>query len=343
MRTDELDFDLPRELIAQEPAAERTAARLMTYDRAGGDVGHRHVRDLPGLLRAGRPAGLQRHGRRGGTVRPSVKPTGGVVGGLRLDAHGGTWTVLLKGLGPIPDAPLPFVGHPTAKLRVTAKLVEGYRAEVADCDGDPLDVAGRMPLPPYVRRGKAADPRDEADRERYQTVFRQGPATSVAAPTAGLHFDQPLLDRLIVAGVGTCRVTLEVGRGTFKPVEAEDLADHPMHAETWHVPPAAAEAVNAAKRDGRRVIAVGTTACRTLESQPPGDLTPGAGETRLFITPPYRTKHVAGLLTNFHLPRSTLLALLDGFIGTDARRRLYALAVEERYRFFSYGDAMLVI
>jgi S-adenosylmethionine:tRNA ribosyltransferase-isomerase len=340
MRTDDLDFLLPPELIAQEPAGRRSAARLMTW--TGGEVGHRHVSDLPALLRAGDLLVLNDT-----RVRPARfacrKPTGGVVEGLWLaDLGPGEWRVLLKNPGPVrPEVGFEVVGDPAAKLFVLGKLEQGYRVRV-EADGEVLASAGRMPLPPYIKRGKTADARDDVDRERYQTVFGQGAAASVAAPTAGLHFDDELLQQLDDAGVRRTTITLEVGAGTFAPVTADDLDDHAMHTEQWHLPPAAAEAINGTKRDGRRIVCVGTTSCRTLESQPPGEVRPGSGETSLLIQPPYEPKHVDVLLTNFHLPRSTLIALVDGLIGTPTRRRLYDEAISEKYRFFSYGDAMLL-
>ena len=346
MRTDELDFHLPANLVAQEPAARRTDARLMTFD--GRAVGHRRVCDLPDLLRPGDL--LVFNDTRVFPARFACrKPTGGVVEGLWLgDADAADeWRVLLKNLGPVrPDVPLAIVGGEPARLFVLEKLDQGYRVRVEHGHGVSTDVlafeAGRMPLPPYIRRGKTADPRDDADRDRYQTVFGTAEHESVAAPTAGLHFDANLLAALDAAGVERVTVTLHVGAGTFAPVTAESLDDHAMHAETWQIGEAAATAVNAARRDGRRVIAVGTTSCRTLESQPPGEIGPGRGQTRLMIRPPYTPRHVDGLMTNFHLPRSTLIALVDGLIGTDARRRLYDEAIGRGYRFYSYGDAMLL-
>jgi len=343
VRTDDLDFDLPPELIAQEPPAERSSARLLHYRRGTGEISHRRVSDLPEILQRGDLLVFNRT-----TVAPARftlrKPTGGRIEGLWLatdadDRRRGR--VLLRGLGGFePGVALAFDNDPSASLTVLAKRDDdGYAVEASD-DLDALVARlGRMPLPPYIKRQKGADPRDAVDRERYQTVFATGTAgLSVAAPTAGLHFDGPLLDRLDQAGIGRASVELVVGLGTFKPVEVDDLDDHPMHREQWQIAAADAEAINA----GRRLVAVGTTACRTLQSQPPGPISAGAGETGLLIQPPYEPRHVGALVTNFHLPRSTLIALVDAFVGTEHRRRIYAEAIRERYRFFSYGDAMLI-
>ena len=349
MRTDDLDFPLPPELIAQEPPAVRGASRLLVYRRADRSIEHRTFGELPTLLRAGDALVFN-----DASVLPARftlrKPTGGLVEGLFLEADGDHWHVLLKNLGPIrPGAPLEFVGDPRgATLRVLEKRGdEGYRAAVTHTRAAATDVlaggAGRMPLPPYIRRDKGSDARDDLDRERYQTVFRNGLGDSVAAPTAGLHFDAPLLAALDAAGVSRATLTLAVGMGTFKPVTADRLEDHAMHAERYALPQPAAERINAARAAGGRVVAVGTTSARVLESQPAGPLTAATGETSIFIRPPHLWRHVDALVTNFHLPRSTLIALVAAMVGLEEVRRMYAVAVAERYRFFSYGDAMLIV
>jgi S-adenosylmethionine:tRNA ribosyltransferase-isomerase len=199
---------------------------------------------------------------------------------------------------------------------------------------------GRMPLPPYIRRGKESDERDEFDRERYQTVYGTS-LGSVAAPTAGLHFTPEAMAELDRRGVERAFVTLDVGMGTFQPVKSETLETHAMHVENYTITPAAAEALNRAKKDGRRILAVGTTATRVLESQ--GETFEAkSGETGIFIYPPYRWKHVNAMVTNFHLPRSTLIALVAAKVGLEEQRRIYSTAIAERYRFFSYGDAMFI-
>jgi S-adenosylmethionine:tRNA ribosyltransferase-isomerase len=205
-----------------------------------------------------------------------------------------------------------------------------------------LERLGRMPLPPYIKRQKERDPHDDEDRQRYQTVFAQSPG-SVAAPTAALHFTPQLLDELAAAGVERCFITLEVGLGTFKPVTADALEQHRMHVERYSISPEAAEALNRAKQENRRIVAVGTTSARVLESQPVDQpFHSRRGETGIFIYPPYEWKHVQALITNFHLPRSTLIALVAALVGLEEQRRIYQEAIAQRYRFFSYGDAMLV-
>jgi len=351
VRIEDLDYELPPELVAQEPSAERDGSRLLVIRREGqAPAGHRRFRDLPGLLREGDLLVLN-----DAAVFPARlelrRPTGG-----RFDA------LLLE---PLSDDPARWEALVNAhnKLRVGEALaVEGaagvtmhleargagtwtVRFEGA-ADGRALaERAGRMPLPPYIRRERGRDPRDEIDRERYQTVYARDPVAA-AAPTAGLHFTPELLAACEARGVAVARVTLAVGPGTFRPVTAERVEDHPMHAERWRIPEAAADAVRRTRGAGGRVVAVGTTAVRTLEAAAAAspDGLPGAGEgsTDLFIMPGHRFRAVDALLTNFHLPRSTLLALVMAFAGVDRIRSAYAEAVRERYRFFSYGDAMLV-
>jgi S-adenosylmethionine:tRNA ribosyltransferase-isomerase len=344
MRTDDLDFNLPPELIAQSPPPDRAASRLLHYRRADRSITHRAFSDLPSLLRPGDllvfndarviPARF--------TLR---KASGGRVEGLFLadEGGGGAWRVMLKNLGRVdPAVALAFADDPQLGVRVLEQLAGGeYRIRVESDEPALVILArlGRMPLPPYIRREKEHDARDDADRERYQTVYARA-AGSVAAPTAGLHFTEPLLAELDRRGVHRTFLTLHVGLGTFKPVTAERLEDHAMHEEAYTIPPETADAVNAAKRDGRRIIAVGTTSARVLESQPPDEpFAPKTDRTRIFIYPPYTWRHVGALITNFHLPRSTLIALVAAFVGLEEQHRIYREAIEHRYRFFSYGDA----
>jgi S-adenosylmethionine:tRNA ribosyltransferase-isomerase len=201
---------------------------------------------------------------------------------------------------------------------------------------------GRMPLPPYIHRGRGGDDRDDLDRQRYQTVYARA-GESVAAPTAGLHFTDEMLSFLAAAGIERVFVTLHVGMGTFKPVTADALQDHVMHEETFEINPAAAERLNEAKRRNQRIVAVGTTAARVLESQPADEpFVAKMARTAIFIYPPYQWKHVNALVTNFHLPRSTLIALVAALTGLDEQRRIYAEAIAAKYRFFSYGDAKVI-
>jgi S-adenosylmethionine:tRNA ribosyltransferase-isomerase len=342
MRTDDLDFLLPPELIAQVPPADRASARLMHYRRAGQTVDHRTFADLPSLLRPGDVLVFN-----DARVLPARfllrKATGGAVDGLFLaELAPGRWRVLLRNAGRSPGR-LTFDREPQLWADATR---DGDEYELVLKSDEPaadvLGRVGRMPLPPYIHRDRGADPRDAADRSDYQTVYARAPG-SVAAPTAGLHFTPGLLDAIDAAGVTRVAVTLHVGMGTFKPVTVDQLAAHPMHAESYAVDGAAAEVLNRAERDGRRIVAVGTTAARVLESWPAGQPWRSAtGSTSIFIYPPYVWRRVGAIVTNFHLPRSTLVAMVAAFTGLDEQRRLYALAVAERYRFFSYGDAMLL-
>ena len=344
MRTDELDFELPPELIAQEPPPARAASRLMHYRRSDRSVNHLTFSDLPRVLRRGDL--LVFNDTRVIPARFVLrKPTGGRVEGLFLgEPSPGKWRVMLRNLGHYAGA-LSFDAAAEAGADVSAVLGDGeYELRVASDRPavELLERVGRMPLPPYIRRGKGHDDRDELDRQRYQTVFARE-AGAVAAPTAALHFSDELLAELDGAGVGRTFVTLHVGAGTFKPVTAERLEDHLMHAEWYSIGTEAADAVNRAKSQGRRVIAVGTTSARVLESQPAGQpLRARHGETSIFIRPGYEWKHVDALITNFHLPRSTLIALVAAMVGLEEQRRLYRLAIGERYRFFSYGDGMFI-
>lgn len=346
MRTDDLDFELPAELIAQVPTADRAASRLLHYQRATGAIRHRTFAELPQLLRPGDV--LVFNNTRVVPARFELRKfTGGRIEGLFLDDLGdGTWSVLLRDLGslrPGHASPLVFERDPSVQVQLLERGVDGICrirvGQLPDVTAEAfLERIGRMPLPPYIRRERVGDPHDELDRQRYQTVYAVVPG-SVAAPTAGLHFTPEVLEQLDRRGVLRATVTLHVGIGTFKPVTAASLEQHTMHVEQYTLPATAAETINAAKREGRRVIAVGTTAARVLESQPPGELAPTSGETGIFIYPPYRWKHMQGLITNFHLPRSTLIALVAAWVGLPAQRRIYQEAVQQRYRFFSYGDS----
>jgi S-adenosylmethionine:tRNA ribosyltransferase-isomerase len=345
MRTDDLDFALPPELIAQSPTADRAASRLLHYMRADRSITHRTFSDLPQLLNPGDllvfndaqvvPARF--------TLR---KPTGGRVEGLFLtEPSPGRWRVMLKNLGGGSGTRLTFEREPGVVAEVV-EMLGGGEYELWVSTAEPalvlLSRVGRMPLPPYIRRDKDADERDAADRERYQTVYARTPG-AVAAPTAGLHFTSNVLAKLVERGIERAFVTLHVGLGTFKPVTTDELSAHVMHREAYTIPLETADALNRAKRDRRRIVAVGTTTARVLESQPPGPaFEPKTDETGIFIYPPYEWKHVGALLTNFHLPRSTLIALVAAMVGLQEQRRIYRTAIEQRYRFFSYGYAMLI-
>jgi S-adenosylmethionine:tRNA ribosyltransferase-isomerase len=344
MRTDELDFHLPPELIAQTPAPDRAASRLLHYRRSDTSVAHRVFSDVPTLLRSGDLLVFN-----DARVLPARffmrKETGASVEGLFLaQTAPNRWRVLLKNLGTYVGRPLHFGGEGLV-AHVTSPGIGGeYELELNSTEpaASLLERVGTMPLPPYIKREKFQDARESEDRTRYQTVYAKTPG-AVAAPTAGLHFTPQLLAKLSAAGVEKTFVTLHVGMGTFKPVTAEELSQHNMHREAYTIAPGAAAALNSAKREGRRIVAVGTTSARVLESQPADrEFETRSAETDIFIYPPYQWKHVAAMITNFHLPRSTLIALVAAMVGLDEQRRLYRLAVEQRYRFFSYGDAMLI-
>jgi len=345
MRTDALDFVLPPDLIAQAPTPDRAASRLMHYKRASRRVEHRQFSDLPGLLAPGDL--LVFNDARVLQARFMLrKETGGMVEGLFVSQVApARWRVMLKGLGSYGSRPLRFELSPDLEAKMTRVLAGGeYEIDfnVPAPAIELLDRIGRMPLPPYIKRERGSDARDEEDRQRYQTVYAKTPG-AVAAPTAGLHFTQELFEQLDRAGIERAFVTLHVGLGTFKPVTSDTLDAHQMHSEAYSLSRAAADALNRAKAENRRIIAVGTTSARVLESQPADEpFIEKTNETSIFIYPPYQWKHVGAMITNFHLPRSTLIAMIAALVGLDEQRRLYQVAIEQRYRFFSYGDTMLI-
>lgn len=342
MRLEDLDYDLPPELIAQHPAARREDARLLVVERATGALHDATVADLPRWLRAGDALVVNET-----RVRPARldvrRPSGGRVELLVVRPEpGGSWRVLAKPAKKAPPGCLLATDDGCLALEVLETGPEGERV-VRVVRGD-LDAAlaahGRVPLPPYIHR--APEP---GDLERYQTVFARVDG-AVAAPTAGLHFSAALLGRLQADGVARVPVVLHVGPGTFRPVSAADPREHVMDEEWYEVTPGAAAALRGARAAGGRIVAVGTTAVRALESACDangGALAAASGWTRAFILPPYAFRAVDALLTNFHLPRTTLLLLVAAFAGEEALRAAYAHAVRERYRFYSYGDAMLVV
>ena len=331
----DFEFDLPEELIAQTPAAERTGSRLLHV--ASDRLRDLAFSDLPSLVRPGDL--LVFNDTRVIKSRvAATKPTGGRVE-LLLERITGPDTALFQlraSHPPKPGGRLQLPGGAEAEVIGRADRFFHLRLTVPSVT-DWLDRHGEVPLPPYIGRPAARD-----DEVRYQTVYARHPG-AVAAPTAGLHFDQPMLERLRAGGIALAWLTLHVGAGTFAPVQVDDLAQHRMHRERFHVPAATVEAIAAARARGGRVIAVGTTSLRALESAAAGGaLVAGEAETALFVTPGYRFRVVDRLLTNFHLPRSTLLMLVSAFAGVGSIRAAYAHAVRERYRFFSYGDAMLL-
>src|SRR5438128_4756167 len=348
MRASDFEYDLPAELIAQDPLPDRAASRLLILDRASGSMRHARFPVLVDLvapedvlvLNVSRVIPARLHGMRDA--------------GSGMRASGGKAELLL--VRELPDGSWLAMGHPGGKLKPgrTVRFGDDSAAEIVEMLGGGLRCVrfvgaldaratlakyGEVPLPPYIRRPPRAE-----DRERYQTVYAAHDG-SVAAPTAGLHFTSELLARIRAKGVAVAELDLHVGPGTFKPVDVDDLADHPMHAEAYRVSDDAAELVNARRKAGGRVWAVGTTVVRTLETvaAPGGTIRPGAGDTSLFVYPPYTFRAVDHLLTNFHLPRSTLLMLVCAFGGFERVMRAYGEAIEQRYRFYSYGDPMAIV
>jgi S-adenosylmethionine:tRNA ribosyltransferase-isomerase len=339
MKLEDFDYEIPDACIAQEPLEARDASRLLVVDRATGGRTHRVFRELPSLLRAGdllvvndtRVLPVRLIGRKA--------DTGGRVEFLlvhRLGAEGQhTWRCIGQASKPIREGMLLLFGD--VRAEVVASRGEGmYDVRFPACDEDALAQVGRVPLPSYIRREPSAQ-----DGERYQTVYARVPG-SAAAPTAGLHFTQQILEELEGQGIRRASVTLHVGPGTFLPIRGE-IGDHRMHEERYEVPSSTAEAIAETRARGGRVVAVGTTSLRALEScAAGGSVRAGEGTTNLFVFPGFRFNVVDALLTNFHLPQSTLLLLVCAFGGTDRVLAAYREAVERRYRFYSYGDAMLV-
>jgi S-adenosylmethionine:tRNA ribosyltransferase-isomerase len=355
VETSSFDFELPAELIAQHPVGPRDRSRLMVVRRVEGRVEHRVFQELPGLLAPGDvlvrndtrviPARLE--GRR--------EATGGRWEGLFLRAmDSGDWEVLATTRGkPAPGESVLISADPSGGtgdvLRLT--LVENRGAgrwAVRPGEGGPpsrlLERYGRVPLPPYIRKGREGP----GDRQRYQTVFARSPG-SVAAPTAGLHFTEDVFRGLDARGVAVVDLTLHVGPGTFRPIEADRVEDHVMHSEWAELTTEAAAALNARRASGGKVVAVGTTSARVLETavahpdNGPNRLRAFSGDTSMFIRPGHQFRGTDSLLTNFHLPRSSLIVLVSAFAGVELTRDAYTEAVKERYRFYSYGDAMLIL
>ena len=339
MKTSDFNFYLPEELIAQTPLERRDASRLLTLDKHTGQTGHHHFYDLPQFLRPGDclvlnnsrvlPARLIGH-----------RPTGGVCEVLLLTDKGDNqWECLVRpGRKLKPGAQVSF-GDGQLTATIEAELDDGKRLVRFHYQGiflEILEALGKMPLPPYIKA-------ELQDNERYQTVYSKVMG-SAAAPTAGLHFTPELLEKVQAMGVKVCYVTLHVGLGTFRPVKAEDIQDHEMHSEFCMISQETADIINETKAAGGRVICVGTTSCRTIESfaAEDGTMTERSGWTNIFIYPGYRFKVLDALITNFHLPQSTLIMLVSALAGREHVLAAYEEAVRERYRFFSFGDAMFI-
>ncbi len=342
MKTEEFDYPLPKSLIAQYPAPERGSSRLMVVHRGTGAIEHRSFQEISHYLKPGDllvinntrvlPARLVGRKETGGRCEVLLLP--------QWNGENGEWKALVKG---IRNGAEPSRVH--FEQGVEAEINEVRGGEAAICFRGPdavpeiLQRIGHIPLPPYIKR-----PDEPPDRMRYQTVFAERDG-SVAAPTAGLHFTEVLTQSLKEMGVTLSPITLHVGPGTFRPVKTESVEDHSMEAEWTEIPEETAQKIERTKRDGGRILAVGTTVTRALESfcSSEGEITPGAKYTSLFIYPPYRFRIVDGMVTNFHLPQSTLLMLVSAFAGKSLVMRAYQEAAELKYRFYSYGDAMLIL
>jgi len=339
VKTSDFYFDLPPELIAQTPLERRDASRLLALDKTTGETRHLHFYDLPSLLRPGdclvlndsRVLPARLIGKRAGGGACEVL--------LLIDRGDKVWECLVRPGKKLRTGAKVTFGDGELAAEVVGEGADGNRLVRFDYEGiflETLERLGRMPLPPYIKA-------ELEDGERYQTVYSKV-VGSAAAPTAGLHFTQPLLEQIQAMGVKVCYVTLHVGLGTFRPVKAEKLDEHEMHAEYCVIPQETADVVNETKRQGGRVICVGTTSCRTIESWAAegGTLAASAGWTKIFIYPGYRFKVLDGLITNFHLPESTLIMLVSALAGREHVLSAYEQAVGERYRFFSFGDAMFI-
>ena len=340
MKTSDFYYDLPPELIAQTPLERRDGSRLMTLDKTTGEIGHHHFYDLPGFLRPGDCLVMNNS-----RVLPArligQRETGGACEVLLLIDRGEkTWECLVRPGKKLRKGARITFGDGQLTAEVTEVLADGNRLVRFEYEGiflEILEQLGRMPLPPYIKE-------ELQDQERYQTVYSKV-SGSAAAPTAGLHFTPELLKQIGDMGVKLAYVTLHVGLGTFRPVKVDDVEHHDMHSEYCIIPPETAQIINETKRNGGRVICVGTTSCRTVESYANEDGTVRAdgGWTKIFIYPGYRFKVLDGLITNFHLPESTLIMLVSALAGKERVLHAYEEAVKERYRFFSFGDAMCIL
>lgn len=340
MKTSDFYYDLPEELIAQTPVEPRNSSRLMVLPRNGGKIEHKHFYDLPEFLKPGDCLVLNNTRVLPARLYGTREDTGAVVEFVLLRQHGNKLWECLAGPGKKAKTGYKFRFSDKLTAIVTDVLEDGNRMIEFACEGDffaVLDEVGQMPLPPYIKEKLK-------DKERYQTVYSKD-AGSAAAPTAGLHFTKEMLESIKAMGVNIAYVTLHVGLGTFRPVKVEDVTQHKMHTEHYYVPEEAAKTINETRKNGGRVICVGTTSCRTVEScaKKYGEIKECSGDTDIFIYPGFEFKCMDGLITNFHLPESTLIMLVSAFAGYDNVMNAYNTAVKERYRFFSFGDAMLIL
>jgi len=341
------DYELPKELVAQSPLPTRSDARLLLVNRQEGSLSHMHVRDLPDVLTERDCLVLNDTRVVPARLVGFRTKTGGRWEGLFLEAaESGHWRILGKTRGKLsPGETITLVnaeGADDIELELGVKEPGGVWVAKPRSDEPALALlerVGRVPLPPYIRKGQMVD----ADRRTYQTVYARRPG-AVAAPTAGLHFTDALLSKVEANGTALCRVTLHVGMGTFRPVESDSLSGHDMHSEWGRLDAATADRLLECRQKGGRIVAVGTTSVRLLETAAAdGNVKPFAGHTDLFIRPPYTFQAVDAMMTNFHLPRTTLLVLVRTFGGDELIMRAYAEAIREEYRFYSYGDAMLIV
>lgn len=340
MKTSDFYYELPEELIAQTPVEPRNSSRLMVLPRNGGEIEHKHFYDLPEFLKPGDCLVLNNTRVLPARLYGTREDTGAVVEFVLLRQHGNKLWECLAGPGKKAKTGYKFRFSDKLTAIVTDVLEDGNRMIEFACEGDffaVLDEVGQMPLPPYIKEKLK-------DKERYQTVYSKD-AGSAAAPTAGLHFTKEMLESIKAMGVNIAYVTLHVGLGTFRPVKVEDVTQHKMHTEHYYIPEEAAKTINETRKNGGRVICVGTTSCRTVEScaKKYGEIKECSGDTDIFIYPGFEFKCMDGLITNFHLPESTLIMLVSAFAGYDNVMNAYNTAVKERYRFFSFGDAMLIL
>lgn len=339
MKRSDFYYDLPEELIAQTPLLQRDASRMMVLGRTDGIISHRHFHDLPEYLSPGDCLVINESRVIPARLIGVSEKTGSPVEVLLLTQRGDNWECITRpGKRTREGARLHFGDELTAEVQGVTET--GNRMIHFEYDGifmEILERLGHMPLPPYITQ-------ELDDPSRYQTVYSKNPG-SAAAPTAGFHFTPELLATLEGMGVRIARITLHVGLGTFRPVKAEEITEHVMHSEYYEVPREAADTINAARAAGGRIISVGTTSTRTLESvaDEKGVIPAASGWTNIFIYPGYRFRAIDGLITNFHLPESTLIMLVSAFAGYDHTMHAYLEAVRERYRFFSFGDAMLIL
>lgn len=340
MTTKDFYYELPQELIAQTPLSDRASSRLLTVDKTTGDLSHKHFYDIIDYLNPGDCLVMNNTRVIPARLYGAKVGTGGKIEFLLLKRiTADTWEVILKpGKKAKPGSRFEF-GNGKLYAEVLSVAEDGKRIVKFEYDGiweEILDTLGEMPLPPYIK--EKLD-----DKERYQTVYSKIEG-SAAAPTAGLHFTPELLDKIKAKGIKLAYLTLHVGLGTFRPVSAEKIEDHVMHTEYYEISKESADIINDCRQKGGKVIAVGTTSVRTLETvaEPDGTLKPCSGETNIFIYPGYKFKIVDSIITNFHLPESTLMMLVSAFAGKENIFNAYKVAVEEKYRFFSFGDAMLI-